>query len=454
VYVANGYPPRHVAGTESYTASIAAGFARAGHRVRVIVAGDFDAGPQAFNGSTIETIDGVEVIRLNLNWQLGPNPNRFLFDNPLVETFIAEQFASDRPDLVHVTSAYTLSASVLRAAKAKGLPLVVTLTDFWFICPRVILMRADGSLCSGQTTPWECLRCTLQDSRLFRRAGRLLPDEALRPVFTWASRQPALSRQRGLRGLALDMEARKQMLPGLLRQADAIISPSRYLAQVFQANGLALDAHIIPYVHQLDWVGDLQPRHARPPLVFGYVGRIVPAKGVHVLGEAVRRLAPDLPAQVVVWGDASQEPEYAAALPQAGPGRLGLEFRGSFDRSQLAQVYSQMDVLVVPSIWHENTPLVIQEAFAAGIPVIASDVGGMAEVVQPEVNGLLFAPGDASGLAAAITRMSQEEGLLHRLKAGIPPVPRVETGLGQLEAVYQDVLAHRTANPAGASGRS
>jgi glycosyltransferase involved in cell wall biosynthesis len=438
-----------VAGTASYTASIAAGLARAGHRVRVICVGEFADGPQAFNGSTVETLDGVTVTRLNLNWKRGPDPNRYLFDNPLVENYLAEVLASDPPQLVHLTSAYTLSASALRAVQARGIPLVVTLTDFWFLCPRVILMRADGSLCSGQTTPWECLRCLLQDSGMYRRAASILGDETLRPAFTWASHQPVISRQRGLRGLALDMETRKATLPPLLEQAEVVISPSRFLAEVFRANGLQHDIRIVPYSHKLDWVAELKPRQPGERLVFGFVGRIVPAKGVHVLAQAAAQLPAGLPARIVVWGDTAQEPAYTSALPQPGPERPALELRGRFSREQLAAVYGEIDVLIVPSLWYENTPLVIQEAFAAGIPVIASHMGGMAETVRPEVNGLLFEPGNAAALAAAMTRLAQDRPLLDRLRAGIEPVLTVEEGLRQLETIYQEVLAPREAPETG-----
>src|SRR5262249_25444034 len=147
---------------------------------------------------------GVTVIRLDLNWTRGPDPNRRLFDNPQTEAQLDELLVQIRPDVVHLTSCYTLSASVIRAVQARGCPLLITLTDFWFFCPQVTLLRSDGSLCDGQTTAWECLRCLLGNTRAYQLPAHLLPEPVVAAALTLASQTPFISRQPGLRGMALD----------------------------------------------------------------------------------------------------------------------------------------------------------------------------------------------------------------------------------------------------------
>src|SRR6185503_10715448 len=88
LYLTNGYPPRHTAGTESYTAALARAFALAGHAVHVVCAGDWNSGAQPYNGRERAEHDGVVVDRLNLNWTRGPNPNGALFDNPATEAVV------------------------------------------------------------------------------------------------------------------------------------------------------------------------------------------------------------------------------------------------------------------------------------------------------------------------------------------------------------------------------
>jgi glycosyltransferase involved in cell wall biosynthesis len=437
LYLSNGYPPLQCAGTEVYTAAIASAFARAGHQVEVVCSGQWDAGGQAFNGVTREQQSGVALIRLNLNWTKGQDPNRCLYDNPRTEAVLDQYLAQSSPDLVHVTSCYTLSASVIRAVKRHHLPLVITLTDFWFLCPRVTLLRSDGARCDGRTTAWECLRCSLAPERVYRWPARVLPVPALMAALTWASHRPWLNRRRGLRGLALDMRQRKATLRSLLEEADRLIAPSHFVAQVYRDNGVQRDIQVVPYGHDVGWAKGLLPRPVTAPLTFGYVGRITPAKGMHVLIEALRHLSTDLPLRVDVWGDVRQDAEYVRTLPHIDGSHPPVHFRGHFGREQMAEVFSQIDVLVVPSLWYENNPLVVQEAFAAGKPVIASNLGGLTEVVRHGVDGLIFEPGDARALAACLRDLSVHQELVGRLRDGILPVKTIQEEVEALSTMYR-----------------
>lgn len=441
LYLSNGYPPLQLAGTEVYTAALASAFAQAGHQVDVICTGEWNAGNQAFNGVTREQQSGVAVTRLNLNWTKGPDPNRCLYDNSETEAVLNQYLEQASPDLVHITSCYTLSASIIRAVKRHGLPLLITLTDFWFLCPRVTLLRSDGARCDGQTTAKECLRCLLAQARVYRWPARVLPEPALEAALTWVSGQPWLSRRRGVRGLALDMGQRKATLRSLLEDADRLIAPSHFAARVHRENGVQRDIQVVPYGHDISWAKYLRPRPATTPLTFGFIGRITPAKGLHVLIEAVRHLSADLPMQVDVWGDLGQEADYARTLSELDADHPPLRFRGHFRRDRLAEVFNQIDVLVVPSVWYENSPLVVHEAFAAGKPVIASNLGGLTEAVTHGVNGLVFEPGDARALAACLRDLAVHPESISRLRDGIAPVKTIQQEVDALLKLYQATAA-------------
>jgi glycosyltransferase involved in cell wall biosynthesis len=166
------------------------------------------------------------------------------------------------------------------------------------------------------------------------------------------------------------------------------------------------------------------------------VGRLTPSKGVHVFTAAFTHLNGVGGFAGQIWGDPNQEPDYVKSLAATYPASAPLTFKGKFARPDIAAVYSGLDVLVVPSIWYENNPLVIQEAFAAGVPVIASNLGGMAEFVKHEVNGLLFKAGDADDLARTMRRLLTEPDLLEQLRRNLPPVKSVAVEADELLAYY------------------
>jgi glycosyltransferase involved in cell wall biosynthesis len=118
---------------------------------------------------------------------------------------------------------------------------------------------------------------------------------------------------------------------------------------------------------------------------------------------------------------------------------------GQYAPAELPRLMEQIDWVVVPSIWWENSPLVIQEAFAHGKPVICSDIGGMAEKVTHGVNGLHFRVGDPSSLADVLREAVSTPGLWERLRAGIPPVHRMDEHVARLGGIYSTLLDERRA---------
>ena len=117
---------------------------------------------------------------------------------------------------------------------------------------------------------------------------------------------------------------------------------------------------------------------------------------------------------------------------------------GRYQPGEIGRLMEKLDWVVIPSIWWENSPLVIQEAFMHGRPVICSDSGGMAEKVIDGVNGLHFRTGDAQSLADTIRRATTTPGLWEKLRAGIAPVYRIEDSAKKLEALYDRLIDERT----------
>ncbi len=434
------YPPSHIGGTEIYTHALAKQLQRTGHTVRVLCAEKWGEGHSKWNGYIDEIYEGVPVRRVCLNWTKMPEVNRSLYHNSVVADFFQVCVSEWEPDLVHVTSCQTLSASIIPAARRLGIPVVVTLTDFWFLCPRVTLQRSDGQLCDGQVDAATCLSCMTQRTKMARWSKALLPPSTQSRLLMRVSREEWLTRLPGLRGLTLNIEDRREVLCAALRQANHVIAPSQFVKTIFQNNDFDIPIDVIPHGNDLTWLSFDETKIPSQAIRFGYIGQILPIKGVHCLIEAFNMLPRQPPTELHLYGSLDQDPAYVNSLKVQAGDNAHIHFHGAFRRDELQSVFGTFDVLVVPSLWQETYGLVIQEAFAAHIPVIASAVGAIPEVVQDNVNGLVFEMGSTQALMHQMQRILDDTHLLPRLRSGIPPVKDIQTEATQLVQVYKNLL--------------
>jgi glycosyltransferase involved in cell wall biosynthesis len=152
------------------------------------------------------------------------------------------------------------------------------------------------------------------------------------------------------------------------------------------------------------------PESANGRLRFSFIGSIMPHKGVDVLVDAFSRVS-GRDAELRVYGDPGYAPDYYANV--VGRARNGsVRFMGKFDNDDVYRILQETDALVVPSVWCENSPLTMHEAVLAGVPVIASNIGGMAELVRRTGNGLLFEVASVDDLHAKIDSLIAERGRL------------------------------------------
>lgn len=420
------------------THAIARELSQMGHTVASLSVERWGTGPRYWNGESQTTYEGVAVTRLALNWMRASDPNKYLYANPEVAQYLSAFLQEFTPDVVHVTSCVTLSASVLPTVKHFNLPLILTLTDFWFICPRIKLLRGNGDNCDGHVSARECLRCMLWGTKIYRGLSRLLPDSSVASILCWMARRPILTRQRGLRGMAFDFDDRRSYLRKAVEQCDALITKSAYARKVFLSHGFPEDRlKILPDGENVNWGPVKKSRQPGDLLRVGYIGHVIPAKGVHVLVEAFDLLR--RPARLLVFGDLKQHPEYVASLRARVAGNPKIEFRGRFEHAAIAEVFREIDVLVVPSIWPETFCHAVREAFIAGVPVIASDLGALPEAISPGRDGFLFKAGNAADLATYLQRLIDDDSLLQYLVSHIPPVKTVREQAQELLALYLEI---------------
>lgn len=426
--------PKYSAGAEQYTYRLARWLRTRGHQPEVVCIEAIDQGEVDSISAVADVYDDIPVHRLSFDLLNAPQRARWNYDNPLLGAWFERYLHEATPDLVHFQAGYLMGAAPLIVAGAMGVPALLTLHDYWFLCPRTTLQRGDGTLCSEiPVEPAGCDWCMKQASRRYRLSDQATFGLVGSVVRAMASRTAGdeIARRRAVMAQAL-------AVPALL------LSPSRYLASRF-ADIVSPDRiHVFQY--------GLDPRafrahRSRPSddvLRIGFVGQISSHKGVHVLIDAFRRVkAGNRKVELHIFGGLSAFPDYVARLRQLAAGDERIHFRGRFEANLLAETLASLDVTVVPSLWYDNSPLAIHESRAAGVPAIVSTLGGMPELIRDEVDGLYIRPDDTGDLARQLQRLIDEPELLPRLRAGVAANPPrdFEEEMQQLEALYGRVVS-------------
>lgn len=436
------YLPRHITGTEQYVRSLARGLRASGVDAHVLAYEplvQFDS-PERLFVERDEVVEDVPVRRIGVHHKLSPNPELRDYENPLAGQLLGRYLDAHDFDLVHLFHPRNIGTGAIEEPRRRGLPLVVHLMDFWWICPNYLLWRRDGSLCDGPPEGGAgCIACI--DERLATAIAERHVESQVRAI-GWlptpaGDQGPSSVRQ------AHALLGRKEHLMATLADADRVIAPSKFLAGVYRQHGLPAEKLVhLPYGLDPGRFAAMPPRKpvaGKPRLDVGYVGSISRHKGVHVLLEAMRALAGD-DVHLHIHGSRDSQPGFSEALVD-GIDDPRVTFHGPFAPVELGRVLAGLDVLVVPSLWYENTPFSVLEALHAGVPVVASDLGGIREIVVPGQSGMLFPAGDAKALAAVLRRIADDP--VRELDLHPPRPPSIDDNLARLQQLYTEVISAR-----------
>jgi glycosyltransferase involved in cell wall biosynthesis len=424
------FPPHYSAGAELYAFRLARWLVDHGYETEVVCIEAIDQGRPGQLQATEDRYQGIPVWRLAFNLIDAPERLRWNYDNPLLGTWFAEYLERAQPNLVHFQAGYLLGIAPLAAAQAAGVPTVLTLHDYWFLCPRVTLLRGDGTLCTSiPKNPAGCAWCIRKEQRRYQLADRISGGLA-----------GTIAQQLLLHKESAAISDRRALLLPALSIPNAVIAPSHFLAEQFAPFVPAERMHIARYGLDLAPFQQSRRHGASETVRIGYIGQIAPHKGIHLLIDAFRQLNTGTPpAELHIYGGLDAQPYYVNSMRRLAGADPRIHLHGRFANVDVAAILADLDVIVVPSIWYENSPLAIMEAQAAGTPVVTAALGGMAELVRDGIDGLHFQPADAADLARALHRLIDEPGLLPRLRAG-STIPRaIQDEMRQLVAIYDGV---------------
>jgi len=449
LHAIHDFLPRHPAGSEIYASELCKALEALGHETHILCA-EYD--PSQTHGSLVwRFVDDTPVTELINNWSF-ENFEQTYRSKDITNT-LGHALDAVAPDILHIHNLFNLSFDLPKAAATRGIPSVATLHEFTLVCPsggqRVHL--AEEYVCH-EIDPERCARCFRDSPFAMQMAAgtvgataapwlasivgglRKLAPRAVSGIGRVAARAASHTLS------STDIEKRLQAVVDVYDAVDLFIAPSPALGRDFVRFGLPEDKLEVSDYGFPALIPTTQ-RHDSPRLRIGFVGTLVWHKGAHIFMEAAALLPRDR-FEIHLFGSLDTFPAYVVNLRSAADG-LPIEFHGGFDRNEVADVYGTMDVVVISSLWPENSPLVIHEAFMAGVPVVGSNMGGTVDLIEDGVNGLVYEATSATDLARVLSRLIDEPRLLQDLRSCRTPVKTIEQDAQEWVERYRRILGGR-----------
>lgn len=449
------YHPDPMGGTEVYAEALADRLKA--HDIQSVV-----VAPGEANAAT--ECRGLRVRRYALGAQVTDLGELFGEGDVTAAANFERVLDEERPDLVHLhAQTRGVSLRCLRAARRRRIPVVYTYHTPTATCQRGTLLRWGTEICEGVMQARDCTACALHGKGLPRPGAALLA--ALPEAVS------ALPGRAGLRGglwTAVRMRElvalRQRCARAFLAEADHVVAVCEWVRAVLLRNGVPPDKITLSRQglcqedtkaergklkaegseQKLDVSAfNVQPSAFREAKVFrvAFLGRLDPTKGVDVLVRAVRAAA-DLRIAVDIFGVAQGAAggRYAEQLRAMAADDARITFQAPVPASEVVARLRDYDLLAVPSQWLETGPLVVLEAFAAGVPVLGSRLGGIAELVREDVDGILVEPASVAAWTAALRTLATEPDRLACLRTGIRPPRTMTTVAAEMAALYRRLL--------------
>jgi glycosyltransferase involved in cell wall biosynthesis len=347
-----------------------------------------------------------------------------------------------RPKIVHLHArTAAVSERLMDVAHAAGAAVVFTYHTPTASCVRGTMLLFGETPCDGRVGVRRCTACALAGlgaPRAAAWAAASLPEPVKRlaapPAATGAAARLAVPQ------LMADAEAR---ILAFLAKADHVVAVADWVRDILRRNGV--DERKLSLSRQgVDLARDPAPRTARSsgPLRIAYFGRIDRTKGPDLLAEALA-LAPAADVCIDVYGidqSGAAGPVHERLRRQAAADPR-LQLRPPLAQAHVPAAMAGYDLVAVPSRWLETGPLVVLEAFAAGVPVLGAMLGGIAELVADGVDGVLVAPGDPAAWAEAMVRLAADRPRVEALQAGVRPPRTMDAAAADMAALYDRLLA-------------
>ena len=420
-----------MAGTEIYTYQVSRELSRRGNDVYVLY-------PVFAKNSFIYFVNKRFRKKLKLYEIFMPFTRRIekqmrlthsYFDK-VVEELFGKVIDEIKPDVIQFQHLMFLSINLLKIAREKGIPTFLTLHDYWFICPRTQFLKYDYIPCVKRDG--NCLLCWIngESERLVEYLSQypfLLFERIYKKLLKILLLK--LNNKVNVKGLKLLLKKY------LIKYVDILIAPSNFSRNVFIKCGIPQDKIIcsdngynLESPSKIDI--DKMRKKQRNKIILGFIGSSFRHKGIDVLIEAFNKLN-SRNSELRLYGKLKYRYK---ELRRKCKGNDNIKFMGEF--KDVRTPLSEIDMLVIPSIWWETSSLVIKEAFLSKTPVIASKIGALPEFVEDGKNGILFEPRNIKNLTEKMNEISSSPYIIDKFRTHISAPRSIKAQVDELLAIY------------------
>lgn len=403
LFAVHQFFPKHYTGTERLVLNLSKQMQRMGHYVKVLTYGITET-----EGFTLDKdflikkymFQGVPVI--SVRHKIIPEDVSFTIFDPAMEEIFEKILFDEEFDIVHICHSMRVG-SFIRVAIHSNIPIVLTLTDFWLMCPKGIAVTQKGELCNTNENGIKCIEECYGDlwkDKLFQRSKEV--NEVFQAV-------------------------------------NCVVSATNFLKYIFKTNNFSSNIKLIRFGKDYTNVRrNLREYSEKSEIILGFLSTLLPHKGAHVLLEAFNKANMEN-IRIKIYGDYFGEIDYYEALKKMVKNNK-VEFCGEYKYEDMPDILDEIDVLVVPSIWWENSPLILLRALAHNVPAIVSDLGGMTEIIKDGENGFGFEASSAASLANVLRKISENPTILNEMKNKIRHPPRIEEEAFEYEMIYSSLI--------------
>ncbi|MCB9812847.1 MAG: glycosyltransferase family 4 protein [Pseudomonadales bacterium] len=445
--ISHTFLPKYVGGTEVYTFELATELKAQGHDVEILCTDPLSK-KKAYS-LTKKKYRGLNISVIEKNILKYENFEQTYFDTDVDDIFI--KFIDDfNPDIIHYTHLMHLSLNLVSIASQRGIKQVATLNDFWMQTHLFNRVTSKGTLykefsreedareLSDKLNSGPRKSTPLNFAYFLKNKDKV---EYLKTVFKKVSRR-VLGHSTEFLNLNKYLnliDHRSDKVRETLSQLDLVIFPTVFLYQEFSKWGFQ-SKQVIISEHGIDT--SLFKKFTKEPskkIRFAFIGAIIPAKGLDILLKAWKKIDSSN-VELKIYGKFDLDKKYTSSIQSLISHSKSIKLEGTFKPEEIAQVFSEVDVLVLPSRWFENGPLVLRNSLLGKIPVIATNLGSNPEYINDPLNGLLFENEDENDLANKIEFLIEKPEKIKEMSKKILKQKSIKQDTFNLLYNYQNLL--------------